>query len=233
MRRILVIEDDAAIRSGLRDALRSEGYDVLEAADGPAGLRAGLEEDPDLIVLDLMLPGLDGYDVLKRLRADAVATPVLVLTARGLERDKVKGLEVGADDYVVKPFGVPELLARIAARLRAWDRERGLEEEDAVRFGGVVVDFAGLRATRDGGFVHLTPKELDLLRFLVEHEGRPLSRARILAGVWSDDEVASRVIDTTVLNLRKKLERDPAKPRHIHSVRGVGYRFTRRALTDG
>jgi DNA-binding response OmpR family regulator len=226
--RILLVEDDATIRAGLRDALESEGYAVLEAPDGVKGLHRGLREDPDLIVLDLMLPGMDGYEVLRRLRGDAVQTPVLLLTARGLEADKVKGLALGADDYVVKPFGVAELLARIASRLRAWDRERGLASEQAFRFGEVVVDFAA-RTVRNGeGLVALTPKEFDLLALLVEHEGRAVPRAEILAAVWSDaDDVVSRVVDTTVLGLRKKVEPDPAAPRHVLSVRGVGYRFTR------
>ena len=226
-RTILVIEDEAAIRSGLRDALHSEGYRVIEAEDGPAGLRAGLTTDPDLIVLDLMLPGLGGYEVLRRLREDHVETPVLVLTARGLEADKVKGFALGADDYIVKPFGIEEFLARVASRLRSWDRERGRAPRDAIRLGEVLVDFEARTVVRPNGEARsLTPKELDLLRFLVAQEGRALSRARILEGVWGG-EVVSRVIDSTILNLRKKLEKDPARPRHILSVRGVGYRFSR------
>ena len=141
-RRILVVEDDRTIREGLTDALRSEGYEVLAAPDGDTGLRLGLTEDPDLVVLDLMLPGLDGFAVLERLRKDGVETPILVLTARGLEEDKVRGLDLGADDYVVKPFGLSELLARIRSRLRAWDRERGFEGLRRLRFGAVSVDFA-------------------------------------------------------------------------------------------
>ena len=227
-RTILVIEDDAAIRSGLHDALCSEGYRVLEAENGPEGLRAGLTEDPDLIVLDLMLPGLGGYEVLRRLREDGVETPVLVLTARGLEADKVKGFALGADDYVVKPFGLDELLARVASRMRTWDRERGLASRDAIRLDDVTVDFVARTVRRDGGQLPLSQKELDLLRFLVAHEGRALSRARILEGVWGGgEEIVSRVVDTTILNLRKKVEKNPARPRHILSVRGVGYRFSR------
>ena len=133
--RILVVEDDEGIREGLRDALESEGYVVLAAADGDEGLRLGLRDDPDLILLDLMLPGLDGFEVLERLRRDHVATPVLVVTARGLEDDRVRGLDLGADDYVVKPFALDELLARVRARLRAWDRERGLDAAAVLRFG--------------------------------------------------------------------------------------------------
>ena len=226
-RRILVVEDDATIRSGLRDALVSEGYEVLEAADGPAGLRAALTEDPDLIVLDLMLPGMNGEEVLARLRADALETPVLVLTARGLEADKVRGFEAGADDYVVKPFGLAELLARIASRLRPWDRERGLVDRDSLRIGAAMVDFSARLVRRNGENQTLTPTEIRLLRCLVAHEGRPLSRARILDVVWGEQEVVSRVVDMAISNLRRKLEADPAHPRHILSVRGVGYRFSR------
>jgi DNA-binding response OmpR family regulator len=226
--RILVIEDDGAIRSGLRDALRSDGYAVLLAADGPEGLRLGLTEDPDLVVLDLMLPGMDGFTVLEKLRADGVETPVLVLTARGLPADRVRGLDLGADDYVVKPFSLDEFLARVRSRLRAWDRERSGGRRDLLRFGGVTVDFAARRATRDGADLGLTALELDLLGFLARSEGRVLSRARLLEALWSDREVVSRVVDTAILGLRKKVERDPARPVHIRSVRGRGYRFDRR-----
>jgi len=236
-RTILLIEDDKSVREGVADALRSEGYAVLTAPDGATGLELGLTQDPDLIVLDLMLPRLDGYEVLRRLRADAVETPVLVLTARGLERDKVKGFELGADDYLVKPFGLAEFLARVASRLRAWDRERGLRSRAGLRFGGNRIDFAGRTAVRDGRNLQLTPMEFELLRYFAAHEGRALSRAALLEGVWTDrPETVSRVVDTAVLGLRKKLERNPSKTRHLLSVRGVGYRFTRRAdrpLTDG
>jgi len=224
----LVVEDDEAIREGLCDALRSEGYEVLGAATGHDGLHLGLTEDPDLIVLDINLPGLDGFEVLKRLRADALETPVLLLTARGLERDRVRGLDLGADDYVVKPFGLAELLARIRSRLRAWDRERGFEDGTVLRFAGLTVDFRARSAVRDGVDVGLTPKEFELLEFLARNEGTALRRARLLAQVWRDEDVVSRVIDMAVLGLRKKVEPDPASPRHIVSVRGVGYRFSRR-----
>jgi DNA-binding response OmpR family regulator len=227
-RRILVVEDEESIREALRDALVSEGYEVLVAADGTKGLDLGLTQDPDLVVLDLMLPGMDGFEVLRRLRADNVETPVLVLTARGLESDRVRGLDLGADDYVVKPFALNELLARIRARLRAWDRERGLGDGHVLRFGGVTVDFDARSAVRDGEDLHLSPKEFELLRFLADREGRAQSRAQLLAGVWADEEVVSRVVDTAILGLRKKVETDPANPRHVVSVRGLGYRFERR-----
>jgi DNA-binding response OmpR family regulator len=230
---ILIVEDDESIRIGLREALRAEGYRVLLAADGEEGLRRGLTEDPDLVVLDVMMPKLDGFEVLRRLRADGVDTPVLMLTARGLEADRVKGLDLGADDYVMKPFALEELRARIRSRLRAWDRERGLATPGALRFGDVVVDFAARTATRAGVSVHLTPREFELLAFFAERPGRAVSRVELLRGVWGDDDVVSRVIDTAILGLRKKVERDPAHPLHIVSVRGLGYRFERVAERTG
>jgi DNA-binding response OmpR family regulator len=231
-RRILVVEDDDAIREGLVAAFASEGWEALAASDGRAGLELGLREDPDLVVLDLMLPDLDGFEVLRRLRADGVETPVLVLTARSLPEDRVRGLNLGADDYVVKPFGVEELLARVRARLRAWDRERGVGGVGArrvLRFGGVTVDFDARSATRDGRELHLTPQEIDLLAHLSAREGKAVSRGDLLRAVWDDEDVVSRVVDTAVLGLRKKVETDPAAPRHVLSVRGFGYRFVRRA----
>jgi len=226
--RILIVEDDDAIRSGLADALDDEGYTVLQAADGEKGLELGLTEDPDLVVLDLMLPGIDGFEVLKRLRDDHVATPVLLLTARGLEQDRVHGLDLGADDYVVKPFGLAELLARVRSRLRAWDRERGMGAGAVLRFGGITVDFAARTGTKDGVDLHLTPKEIDLLAYLSHEEGRAVSRDDLIRAVWHDDDVTPRVVDTAMLGLRKKVEADPAAPHHLLSVRGVGYRFQRR-----
>ena len=228
-RRILVIEDDPTIRSGIADALASEGYEVLAAEDGLTDLHLGLREDPDLIVLDLMLPGLDGFEILRRLRADGLETPVLILTARGLEADRVKGLDLGADDYVVKPFGLSEFLARVRSRLRAWDRERGFDDGTVLRFAGVTVDFAARTAVRDGEEVGLTPQEFALLGFLAGRKGQAVSRADLLTAVWGEEEVQSRVIDTAVLGLRKKVEPDPAHPVHILAVRGVGYRFSRRS----
>ncbi len=225
--RILLVEDDDGIREGLRDALESEGFDVLTAGDGRRGLELGLREDPDLIVLDVMMPGLDGFEVLEKLRSDHVDSPVLLLTARGLETDRVRGLDLGADDYVVKPFGLAELLARIRRRLAAWDRERGADETRVLRVGPVAVDFAARRATSDGHDLHFTAKELDLLKYLSAREGKAVSRGELLETVWKDSCSESRVIDMAVVGLRKKLEQDPQRPRYIVSVRGVGYRFSR------
>jgi DNA-binding response OmpR family regulator len=225
---VLVVEDDESIRLSLRDALTSEGYRVLTSADGRDGLALGLREDPDLIVLDLMLPGMHGFEVLERLRADHVDTPVLVLTARGLEEDRVRGLDLGADDYMVKPFGLAELLARVRSRLRAWDRERGLDGKGVLRFAGLTVDFRARSAIRDGEDIGLTALEFRLLQEFSENEGRALSRNHLLRAVWQDEDVVSRVVDTAVLGLRKRIEPDPHRPRYLVSVRGYGYRFRRR-----
>ena len=225
---ILVVEDDEGIRLGLRDALSSEGYRVLTSADGTDGLRMGLSEDPDLILLDLMLPGLHGFQVLEKLRADHVETPVLLLTAMGQEEDRVKGLDLGADDYIVKPFGLSELLARVRSRLRAWDRERGLAHHGVLRFAGITVDFAARSAVRDGREIGLTPLEFSLLQCFAANEGRAVSRAQLLREVWDDEDVVTRVVDTAMLGLRKRIEPEPSKPRFLVSVRGFGYRFRRR-----
>jgi two-component system alkaline phosphatase synthesis response regulator PhoP len=225
---ILIVEDDEAIRLGLGDALKSEGYRVLACADGRDGLRVGLQEDPDLIVLDLMLPGMHGFEVLRSLRADHVETPVLLLTALGQEEDRVKGLDLGADDYLVKPFGLAELLARVRSRLRAWDRERGLSHSGVLRFAGITVDFGARSAVRDGEDIGLTPLEFSLLECFAAHEGKAVSRGQLLREVWNDADVVSRAVDTAMLGLRKRVEPEPATPRYLVSVRGLGYRFRRR-----
>ena len=175
-----------------------------------------------------MLPGLHGFEVLKRLRADHVETPVLLLTALGQEEDRVKGLDLGADDYMVKPFGLAELLARVRSRLRAWDRERGLARHGVLRFAGITVDFAARSAIRDGREIGLTPLEFSLLQCFAANEGRAISRAQLLREVWQDEEVVTRVVDTAVLGLRKRIEPEPSAPRYLVSLRGYGYRFRRR-----
>jgi len=226
--RILVVEDEEPLRMALCDALRSEGFEVLEAADGIAGRDTALREDPDLVLLDLMLPKLDGFGVLTALRADRLSAPVVILSARGEEWDRIQGFEVGADDYVVKPFSMRELLLRVRALLQ---RESGgapgiAGERQSARFGKVVVDFAGYSLTIDGERRGLSRKELDLLRFFLEHPGEVLERDRILDGVWGTDEFPStRTVDMHVLKLRRKLEADPEHPEHLLTVHGVGYKF--------
>jgi DNA-binding response OmpR family regulator len=224
--RILVIEDNADLAFGLRNNLEIEGYEVRLAADGRLGLAVALEQRFDLVVLDLMMPGLDGFRVLKSLRERGDRTPVLILTARGQEEDKVRGLRLGADDYVTKPFGVLELLARIEALLRRTRPAR--QAGPAVHFGDVVVDPATRTARRAGGDVPLAPKEFDLLWALVDANGAAVSRDRLMELVWGyGADVLSRTVDTHIAELRRKLEAGDAAPAHILTVRKVGYRLAR------
>ncbi len=229
--RVLVIEDEEPLRMALVDALRAEGFDVLEAGDGDLGLALALREGPDVVLLDLMLPRRDGFSVLRALREDRLSAAVLILSARGEEWDRVQGFEFGADDYIVKPFSTRELLLRIDAVLRrASGRTPGLGEEGGkVRVGEALIDFAAYTLTRAGTRHGLSRRELDLLRHFLAHEGEVQERGRLLDEVWGRDEFPSaRTIDTHVLNLRKKLEANPEAPRHLLTVHGVGYRFSRR-----
>jgi len=222
--RILVVEDEAAILMLLADQLAMEGYDVTEARDGEAGLALAVGGAFDLVVLDVMLPKKDGFDVCRELRGAGNTTPILMLTAKSQEIDKVVGLELGADDYVTKPFGSKELVARIRALLRRTKGGAGPIEQ--CHFGDLVVDFKRFTTTRNGAAVDLTAREYALLKFLVEHRDRVVSRFDILDAVWGNEsEVFPRTVDTHVANLRKKIERDPSRPRHIVGVRSVGYRF--------
>lgn len=222
--RILVVEDEEAILMLLEDQLTIEGYDVTTARDGEAGLAMATDGEFDIVVLDVMLPRKDGFEVCREVRGAGVTTPILMLTAKSQEIDKVVGLELGADDYVTKPFSSRELVARIRAVLR---RAKGSAEPvEQCRFGDVLVDFRKFETTRNGSAVDLTAREYALLKFLVEHRDRAVSRFDILDAVWGDDaDVFPRTVDTHVANLRKKIERDPSSPRHIVGVRGVGYRF--------
>jgi two-component system, OmpR family, alkaline phosphatase synthesis response regulator PhoP len=220
--RILIIEDDASIAAGLRMNLRHEGFVTSLAQDGEHGLRLALEEPPDLILLDVMMPTMNGFEVLRELRRRGCTCGVIMLTAKGLEEDKVLGLELGADDYVQKPFGLAELIARIHAVLR----RRRHTSPDEVCFGDVVVDRQARAVMRGGVEVTLSPRETSLLLFFLEHKGRALSRDALLGGAWGlDYEGTSRTVDNFVVSLRKKLEPDPDAPRHFLTVRGVGYRF--------
>jgi len=219
--RILVVEDDAAILVGLREKLILEGFEVVTAEDGEAAQDRLGAEPPDLMILDLMLPRLDGLSVLRWLRRRNATLPVLILSARGREEEKVAGLKAGADDYLVKPFGLDELLARVEALLR---RARGPEE--AVTFGEIRVDPARKKVTRKGAEVILSRKELDLLVYLVKNRDRVVSREDILDRVWGHfASSADRAVDYHILNLRKKLEPDPGTPRHILTRHGLGYQL--------
>lgn len=224
MDKILIIEDDKAILMGLKDDLEFEGYEVSTAMDGKEGLNQAAGQDFQLIVLDILLPGLNGFEVCKKLRESGVATPILMLTAAKTEEmDKVVGLELGADDYVTKPIGSRELVARVKAILR---RARQTEKlGDSCKFGEVEINFKSHQVLKAGKELHLTALEFKLLRFFVEHPGEVLTRDRILDETWEDAFVAPRTIDPHIVHLRKKIEDDPAHPAHILSIRGVGYKF--------
>ena len=222
--RVLVVEDDLSILTGVSMNLRFEGYEVLQAQDGARGLEMAVSDGPDLIVLDVMMPKLNGYEVLRELRSRGVRTPVLVLSAKGMERDKVLGLDLGADDYVVKPFGVAELMARVKAVLR----RRWGDDGQVVRFGEVGVNLGTRAVTRGDAPVDLTAQEFKLLAHLVSNPGRTFSREELLSGAWGIDyEGTPRTVDTFVRQLRQKLEPDPEEPRYILTARGLGYRFER------
>ena len=228
MARVLIIEDNRNLALGLRTNLEFEGHEAEIAGDGTAGLIRARTRSHDLIVLDLMLPGLDGFRVLEVLRGEGLTTPVLVLTARGDETDKVRGLRGGADDYVTKPFALRELLARVAALLRR-TRAPGAERSTppaAYCFGEIAVNPGTRIVTRAGHPVPLRPKEYDLLGALLRREGGVVGRADLLREVWGYHEsVLSRTLDTHIGELRRKLEADPAVPRHILTVRKTGYRL--------
>ena len=224
MPRILVVEDEAAIARVLVDNLVYEGHEAEAVADGAEGLERALAIKPDLILLDVVLPTMDGYEVCRRLRARGSATPIIMLTARGEEVDKVLGLELGADDYVTKPVGVRELMARIKAVLRRGEPEAAVAA--VLEFGPARIDFDRHEATVDGRSVHLSPKAFGVLRLLWESGGRTLTRAQILQQVWGYEVYpTTRTVDNHIAELRSRLEADPSRPRHLLTVHGVGYRF--------
>jgi DNA-binding response OmpR family regulator len=225
MPKILIIEDEESILMPLEDNLRLEGYGVSCARDGLAGLTAAADRSFDLIVLDIMLPKLDGFEVCKRLRQDRVMTPILMLTAKSQEVDKVLGLELGADDYVTKPFSSRELLSRIKAILRRSQEPK--QELQSCRFGDVEVDFARYEAKKNGRPVPLTALEFSLFHYLVRNKGRVVHRNEILDSVWGKDVyVDARTVDKHISLLRRKFEDDAQDPKYILGVRGVGYKFT-------
>jgi two-component system alkaline phosphatase synthesis response regulator PhoP len=226
MTRILVVEDDADLAVGLRNNLEIEGYDVRVAADGEAALAIAANWQPALVVLDLMIPRIDGFAVLRALRARDSCIAVVILTARGGETDKVFGLKLGADDYVTKPFGLLELLARVESVLRRRLREAPAASNTLVRVGDIEVNRAARTVTKRGAIVPLRPKELDLLLELVDRRGVVVSRLELMRAVWGySAAVITRTVDTHIGELRRKLETDPAHPRHIKTVRSAGYRL--------
>ena len=222
---ILIIEDDSSILRGLKDSLRFERYDVLTASDGEEGYRVAMEKKPDLLILDLMLPGMSGFEICRNLRAARFDAPILMLTARGEETDRVFGLDLGADDYVTKPFSIREVLARVRALLRRIEKpEKELPGE--LRFDDVAVDFNRFEAVKGAAAIDLTRKEFALLRILAASAGSPLTREELLNSVWGYESYPStRTVDTHVAGLRAKLEANPSEPRHLITVHGVGYKL--------
>ncbi len=224
-RRLLIVEDDEAMELALRDGFESEGYTVSSARDGEAGLALARAVAPDLLILDVMLPKKSGLDVLRELRRTGDRVPILMLTARGQEIDKVVGLRLGADDYVTKPFSFLELLARTEAVLRRTGNGPS-ELPESFRFGGVTVDFRRYEAQREGQALDLSPREYRLLEFFVRHRGEVVSRDQLLDEVWGYDHIPfTRTVDTHVAKLRKKIELTPSDPRHLITVHRLGYKF--------
>ncbi len=225
MAKILIIEDEPDMARGLEDNLAFEGYEVHIETDGLAGLNYALANPVDLILLDLMLPQMPGYDVCKTLRAKGNNTPIIMLTAKGQEIDKVLGLELGADDYVTKPFSLRELLARVHALLRRHGSATA-QPSDTYAFGEVILDFKHYHATKAGETIELTPKEFEILRYLINHRGKTVRRDELLDNVWGlEDYPTTRTVDNHILKLRKKIEKDPANPDFIITVHGIGYKF--------
>jgi DNA-binding response OmpR family regulator len=228
--RILIVEDERAVARGLEYGLTSEGFDVLWARTGQQALDLARDQDPQLILLDIRLPDISGFDVCRQLRAEGRRLPILMLTARDEEVDKVLGLELGADDYVVKPYSLRELISRVRAQLRrAYGDLAAADKEERVTFGQIEVDLERLLVYRDGRLIDLTPIEFRLLRYLVTHPERPLSRSALIEAIWGYDSSIGneRTVDVHVRHLREKLEDNPAEPRWFVTVRGVGYKFVR------
>jgi DNA-binding response OmpR family regulator len=224
MQTILIIEDDISILRGLKDNLEYEGYHVLTETNGKRGLEIALEKKIGLLLLDLMLPGLNGYEICRKIKQEKPGLPVLMLTARGSEMDKVSGLDTGADDYITKPFSLPELLARIRAAFRRTANELSVNEN--FTFGNIKLDFNKLQAFDGDKEISLSAREFAILKYLIMHEGEAVHRHDLLNEVWGYEAMpTTRTVDNFILDLRKKLEEDPSKPKHILSIRGIGYRF--------
>ncbi len=231
-KKILIVEDEQNIVDILSFNLEREGYDTIEAYDGPTGLKLALEENPDLILLDLMLPGMDGFDVCRQIRRAGHATPILMLTAREEEADKVLGLELGADDYITKPFSMRELLARVKANIRRVGMVPAAPQGEepaaaAMKLGRITVDVERATVYKDGKPLDLTQREYDLIRYLVSQPGKVFSREALMEHVWNYEGYVGdvRAVDVAVRRLREKLEDDPAAPRFICTKRGMGYYF--------
>jgi DNA-binding response OmpR family regulator len=226
MKKILIVEDDLAILRGLKDNLEFESYEVLTAEDGERGYAALKETKPDLVILDLMLPKMSGTDVCRKVRGEGLTTPILMLTARGEEKDRVAGLDLGADDYVTKPFSVPELLARIRALIRRVDLAKTGSLPAELRFDEVVIDFKRFETHKSGKAIEMSRKEYGILRLLAARRGEVVERSELLDEVWGYDQFpTTRTVDNHIALLRGKLEDDPAHPRRLITVYGVGYKL--------
>jgi DNA-binding response OmpR family regulator len=226
MKQILIIEDDLAILRGLKDNLEYDKYEVLTATDGEQGYCLIQERKADLIILDLMLPKMSGYELCRKVREEGLNTPILMLTARGEEVDRVLGLDLGADDYVTKPFSVPELLARIRAILRRVQQSKKGPLPSELSFGKVLIDFKSFEARRAGKALTMSRKEFGILRFLAARAGEVVTRDELLDEVWGYEQYpTTRTVDNHIALLRSKLEENPSKPRHLLTVHGVGYKL--------
>jgi two-component system alkaline phosphatase synthesis response regulator PhoP len=222
--RILVIEDEPDLLRGLELNLKAEGYGVLTSTRGETAIKQALKDRPDLVLLDVMLPGMNGFDVCQELRRKGFQAPIIILTAKSEEVDRVVGLTIGADDYVTKPFGIRELLARIRVRLRR--HYEAVDDVSKLKFGNVEVDFEKHDATRGGRRIEMTGKEFDVLRLLARHRGEIVTRDKLLNEVWGYESYpTTRTVDNHILRLRQKLEEEPGNPRYILSIYGEGYKF--------
>ena len=226
MKRILIIEDDLSILKGLQAGLEEDNYEISTATDGEEGYQKALGGQADLILLDLMLPGKNGQEICADLRRENISTPIIMLTSKQEEIDKVLGLESGADDYVTKPFSIRELRARIKAILRRTDNR--IQKTDTFSFGEITIDFLKHEASRSGQPINLSTREYEIMRLFIEHEGELVSRDMLLDQVWGYDVFPStRTVDNYILNLRKKIEDDPANPKYILTIHGAGYKFVK------
>jgi DNA-binding response OmpR family regulator len=226
MKTILIIEDDISILRGLKDNLEYEGYRVLKASDGKKGLQLALESTSDLLLLDIMLPELNGFEICRKVKKEKSELPIIMITARGSEMDKVLGLDIGADDYITKPFSIPELLARIRAIFRRFDKAAKMP--DHIEFANIKINFKKFQAFAGNHEIKLSSKEFSILKYFIEHEGEAIHRHDLLNAVWGYKAMpTTRTVDNFILDLRKKLEENPSDPKHIISVRSVGYKFVK------
>ena len=224
MKKILVVEDEVGILMGLIDNLEFEGYEVLTAKDGKTGLKLFMENNIDLILLDVMMPGMNGHEVCRKVKASNPEVPVIMITARNSEIDKVSGLDVGADDYITKPFSIPELMARIRAVLRRYNEIN--ENLDEYSFADILLDFKSFKAFHGEKEIKLTRTEFEIMKYFIDHAGEVIHRHDFLNNVWGYEKVpTTRTVDNFIFDLRKKLESDHSNPVHIKSIRGVGYMF--------